>query len=82
MIYFQVDENNIITNTVECESPLIAKELGLVRGDYDQEIGSVYTPVEPEVEQEVITEPAPTQLDRVEAQVTYTAMMTDTLLEV
>lgn len=27
-------------------------------------------------------EPAPTQLDRVEAQVTYTAMMTDTLLEV
>lgn len=27
-------------------------------------------------------EAAPTQLDRVEAQVTYTAMMTDTLLEV
>ena len=27
-------------------------------------------------------EPEPTQLDRVEAQVTYTAMMTDTLLEV
>lgn len=27
-------------------------------------------------------ETSPTQLDRVEAQVTYTAMMTDTLLEV
>ena len=27
-------------------------------------------------------EPEPTQLDRVEAQTTYTAMMTDTLLEV
>lgn len=26
-------------------------------------------------------EPAPTQLDRLEAQTTYTAMMTDTLLE-
>lgn len=26
-------------------------------------------------------EPAPTQLDRIEAQSTYTAMMTDTLLE-
>lgn len=26
-------------------------------------------------------EPAPTQLDRIEAQTTYTAMMTDTLLE-
>lgn len=40
-----------------------------------------WTPIpfpEPEPEQE----PDPTQLDRVEAQVTYTAMMTDTLLEV
>ena len=27
-------------------------------------------------------EPEPTQLDRIEAQVTYTAMMTDTMLEV
>ena len=26
-------------------------------------------------------EPAPTQLDRIESQITYTAMMTDTLLE-
>ena len=33
-------------------------------------------PEEPEVE------PEPSQLDRIEAQVTYTAMMTDTLLEV
>lgn len=33
---------------------------------------------EPEPEQE----PEPTQLDLIEAQVTYTAMMTDTLLEV
>lgn len=30
---------------------------------------------------EALLEPEPTQLDRVEAQVTYTAMMTDTLLE-
>lgn len=28
------------------------------------------------------TEETPTQLDRIEAQVTYTAMLTDTLLEV
>lgn len=28
------------------------------------------------------SDPEPTQLDRVEAQATYTAMMTDTLLEV
>lgn len=30
----------------------------------------------------VETESIPTQLDRIEAQVTYTAMITDTLLEV
>ena len=32
-------------------------------------------------EPEPAAEPAPTQLDRVEAQATYTAMMTDTLME-
>lgn len=37
----------------------------------------IYDPV-PVVE----VEEQPTQLDRIEAQVTYTAMMTDTLLEV
>ena len=30
----------------------------------------------------VVDSPAPTQADRIEAQVAYTAMMTDTLLEV
>lgn len=33
-------------------------------------------------EQEPVPEAEPTQLDIIEAQVTYTAMMTDTLLEV
>lgn len=33
-------------------------------------------------EPEPVSEPEPTQLDIIEAQVTYTAMMTDTLLEV
>lgn len=33
------------------------------------------------VEDDGKPEPAPTQLDRIEAQTTYTAMMTDTLLE-
>ena len=38
----------------------------------------VYDPLpEPEIDDD-----APTQLDRIEAQVAYTAMMTDTLLEV
>lgn len=33
------------------------------------------------VEDDGAPEPAPTQLDRIEAQTTYTAMMTDTLME-
>ena len=33
------------------------------------------------IEDDGAPEPAPTQLDRIEAQTTYTAMMTDTLLE-
>ena len=33
------------------------------------------------VENDGKPEPAPTQLDRLEAQTTYTAMMTDTLME-
>ena len=47
--------------------------------DYRYQDGDfVYDPLP---EPEPVTE-EPTQLDRVEAQVTYTAMMTDTLLEV
>ena len=34
------------------------------------------------IEDDGQSEPAPTQLDMIEAQITYTAMMTDTLLEV
>ena len=45
----------------------------------DGVVTSMTAGVVPEVEPDVET---PTQLDRVEAQATYTAMMTDTLLEV
>lgn len=34
-----------------------------------------------EIEDDSEPEPAPTQIDRIEAQVTYTAMMTDTMME-
>lgn len=33
------------------------------------------------IEDDGVPEPAPTQIDRIEAQVAYTAMMTETLLE-
>lgn len=41
---------------------------------------SSWTPL-PMPDPEPVPDPEPTQLDRVEAQATYTAMMTDTLLE-
>ena len=53
---------------------------------YKYEGGEVVKRTEEEMETEKaaipVTPPQPTQLDRVEAQATYTAMMTDTLLEV
>lgn len=48
---------------------------------YYSKDGYSYEQAPPQPEPEPAT-PEPTQLDRVEAQVTYTAMMTDTLLEV
>ena len=41
-----------------------------------QSVNGEYT-----IEDDGKPEPAPTQLDRIEAQTTYTAMMTDTLME-
>lgn len=51
---------------------------------YKYEDGACVLRSETEVEEDraALPPPAPTQLDRVEAQVTYTAMMTDTLMEV
>ena len=68
----------VILDGMECEN----FPFGQVEAE---EIGGLMTVTKwtagvlPEVEQ---TEAAPTQLDVLEAQVTYTAMMTDTLLEV
>lgn len=70
-------EGNPITVKEEYE----AEETVTEQVPYTRMTVTAMTPgVVPEPETE--PEPAPTQLDRVEAQVTYTAMMTDTLLEV
>lgn len=51
-------------------------------GDYPEVIQWTALPIpESEPEPEPGPGPGPTQLDRVEAQATYTAMMTDTLLK-
>lgn len=54
----------------------------LVIHDYYDSTGKFLYSVEEEMEDVKEVEAEPTQLDILEAQVTYTAMMTDTLLEV
>ena len=54
---------------------------GIPRYRWDGTQAVERTEEEMEADRANIPEPAPTQLDRIEAQVTYTAMVTDTLLE-
>lgn len=54
---------------------------GLPRYKYENNTVTLRTEAELSTDRANIPEPAPTQLDRVEAQATYTAMVTDTLLE-
>ena len=67
-------KDGLIENIIVCESDEIAAVFGAVPAYDGAKIGEVYNP--PDVV------PEPTQLDLIEAQVAYTAMMTDTLLEV
>lgn len=54
---------------------------GIPRYRWDGTQAALRTEEELEADRANIPEPAPTQLDKIEAQVTYTAMVTDTLLE-
>lgn len=69
-------EDGVIVNVIVAEADFAA-EIGALPTYEGAAIGGTYTPPPPEPE----PAPAPTQLDRIEAQVTYTAMMTDTLME-
>nr|DAI51383.1 MAG TPA: hypothetical protein [Caudoviricetes sp.] len=55
---------------------------GISRYKYEDGACVLRSEAEVEADRAALPPPAPTQLDRVEAQVTYTAMMTDTLMEV
>lgn len=69
MIYCILDDNNIIVNTIICDSDESAKAFNAVSAYEGCGIGDKYDP------------PIPiSQMDRLEAQTTYTAMMTGTLI--
>lgn len=69
MDYCIVNSDGIIVNIIVCEDDATAEAFGAVESYAGARIGEQYEP------------PVPvTQLDRIEAQSTYTAMMTGTLL--
>ena len=72
---YLIVEDGIITNIIQADEEF-AESIGALPYYDGARIGEAYQA--PELE----TEPVPeaTQLDRVEAQIAYTAMMTDTLL--
>ena len=70
MDYCIINSEGIIVNIIVCEDADTAEAFGAVESYEGARIGEKYVP------------PIPvTQLDRIEAQSTYTAMMTGTLLE-
>lgn len=71
MNYCIVNPDSIIENIIVCENDEIAAEFHALPSYETADIGSVYDP----------PAPPPTAMERLEAQVTYTAMMTDTLME-
>lgn len=70
MDYCIVNDGNIVINIIVSDSAF-AEAIGALPSYDGAAIGEAYNP----------PPPPPTQLDRVEAQATYTAMMTDTLME-
>ena len=71
-LYGKLSYGNTVNSIVASEEFVTA---------YCEEYGYTYELL-PEPEPVPEPDPEPTQLDRIEAQVAYTAMMTDTLLEV
>lgn len=47
MTYFLIDENNVITNVIECDDPTVAEELGAVPENPELGIGDTYEPYVP-----------------------------------
>lgn len=69
MIYCILNEKNVITNTIVCDDEATAKMFNAKPYYEGCGIGDAYSP------------PIPiSKEDRLEAQVAYTAMMTDTLI--
>lgn len=81
MNYCIVDSNGIIENIIVCESDKIAAQFGVVASYDGAAIGEAYSPPPPPPTTEERVAALEAASDRLDAQATYTAMMTDTLME-
>ena len=81
MSYCIVNTDGIIENIIVCESDKIAAQFGAVASYDGATIGESYSPPPPPPTTEERVAALEAASDRLDAQATYTAMMTDTLME-
>lgn len=81
MNYCIVNADNIIENIIVCESDEVAAQFGAVASYDAAAIGEAYSPPPPPPTTEERVAALEAASDRLDAQATYTAMMTDTLME-
>lgn len=80
MNYCIVNADGIIENIIVCDADFAA-ELGALPSYDGAAIGEAYSPPPPPPTTEERVAALEAASDRLDAQVTYTAMMTDTLME-
>ena len=81
MNYCIVNSDGIIENIIVCESDEVAAQFGAVASYDGPAIGEAYNPPPPPPTTEERVAALEAASDRLDAQATYTAMMTDTLME-
>lgn len=81
MNYCIVNPDGIIENIIVCESDEVAAQFGAVASYNGATIGAAYSPPPPPPTTEERVAALEAASDRLDAQATYTAMMTDTLME-
>lgn len=81
MNYCIVNPDGIIENIIVCESDEVAAQFGAVASYDGATIGEAYSPPPPPPTTEERVAALEAASDRLDAQATYTAMMTDTLME-
>lgn len=81
MNYCIINSDNIIENIIVCESDEVAAQFGAVASYDGAAIGEAYSPPPPPPTTEERVAALEAASDRLDAQATYTAMMTDTLME-